>query len=335
MSKTINLKRSAYESAKISVKRGALYSTDILENLKQLEFEEILKFMEENGFKEPIDTSYLAYEGFYLIEVVLNKYLSQMYGDVMSSASKSNKEFLEHYYLKYQIHNLMTVVRCNLAKEKDISPYLIGDNRRQEKYIKAFEMPLEDGVVYLSKKLKFDEVGVIEALSKGLFELENYLYAQYYENLFKGTLKYNNRDEKKFNSFIRTYVDILNSRAYLKLKVDGIEQISFTDIYVEGGTESLEFYTDLDSKDEQMILEVFAQKFQKDVHSFATLDSLFNSHKGEGVIMFKQVAFGSPFYVLKFFFELEKQINTLRYLLKAKYMKLSDEEINTLMGKEQ
>ena len=63
-----------------------------------------------------------------------------------------------------------------------------------------------------------------------------------------------------------------------------------------------------------------------------SLDSLFNDHKEEGLELFRTITFGSPFYVLKFFFDLEKQIRTLRYLLKAKYMKLSDEELTSLMG---
>ena len=201
----------------------------------------------------------------------------------------------------------------------------------QEKYLKAFEMPLEDGIMYLSKKLKFNEIEVLEAFKKGLFELENYLYARYYEHLFKDTLKFNNRDEKNFRNFIRTYVDILNSRAFLKLKVDGIEQIPFDEIFVEGGTENLEYFTVLIDKAHEDILLVFEKKFNKKIHSFGALDNLFNVHKEEGAMMFKQVSFGSPFYVLRFFFELEKQVSTLRYLLKAKYMKLSEAEISKLM----
>ncbi len=329
--KTIQLKRSAYECAKIAVKRGSLYSQETLDSLKSLEFEEILKYMEEHGFREPVDTSYLAYEGFYLIEVVLNKYLSQVYGDVLSSSSSENREFLDSYYLKYQIHNVMALIRCKLSNEKDITPYLIGDNRRLEKYVKAFEMPIEDALLYLSKKLKLSEDKVITSYSKGIFELENYLYSTYYNQLFCIDVQYNNADEKKFKLFIQSYIDILNARAYLKLKVDGIEKITFGDIYVSGGKISLEHFKSLDGLDHEKILGDFSTIFGSQINSFSSLDSLFNSHKQTGSELFKSIAFGSPFYVLKFFFELEKQITTLRYLLKAKYMKLSDDEINSLM----
>ncbi|MEC8340011.1 MAG: V-type ATPase subunit [Nanoarchaeota archaeon] len=332
MKKSVTLKRSPYESAKIAVKRGSLYSEEELDSLKKLEFEEILKYMEEHGFKEPIDTSYLAYEGFYLIEVVLNKYLSLMYGDVMVSSSSQNREFLESYYLKYQIHNLMALVRCRISNEKDITPYLIGDNRRQEKYVKAFEMPLEDAIVYISKKLKFNETEVLGAYSKGLFDLENYLYAQYYKQIFSFDISYNNSDEHKFRQFIQSYIDILNARAFLKLKVDGIEKISFDDIFVSGGKISRDTFTSFESITNEEVLEKFSELFSMKITSFSTLDRAFNNHKQAGSKMFKQIKFGSPFYVLKFFFELENQITSLRYLLKAKYMKLTDDEIESLMG---
>ncbi len=331
MKNKLNLKKNYFQSAKIAVKRGNLYSIEILDNLKNLEFEEILKFMEENGFKDPIDTSYLSYEGFYLIEVILNKYLSEIYGDVLASSAKENKTFLETYYLKYQIHNLMATIRCKISNEKEIEPYLIGDNRRIEKYKKAFDMPIEDSLVYMSKKLGFDENLVLENYNLGLFELENHLYSKYYSKLFSIKLSYNSRDEVIFTKFIRKYVDILNARGFLKLKVETIESLKFEEIFVNGGNISIDIYTNLRNSSENDILKELSKLFDKEINSISSLDKYFNEHKLEGTSLFKKIRFGSPFYSLKFFFELEKQVNYLRSLLKAKYMKLSKDEINSLM----
>ena len=137
MRKIVRLKNNSYHSAKISVLRGHLYGQEQLENFAQMSFDEILKFMEENNFKEEIDKSYFKYEGFYLIEKILNNYLSNIYKKVFLSATKENRKLFDAYYLKYQIHNLMVLVRCKIANEKEIEAYLIGDARKISKFLKA------------------------------------------------------------------------------------------------------------------------------------------------------------------------------------------------------
>lgn len=336
MVKLVSLKRSAYSSAKISVKRGELYGEDKVKELSKLEFDELLRYLEEHGFRKSVDKSYLQYEGFYLIERVLNDHLSQIYSSVFMGADKKNRGFLEAYYLKYQVHNLMAIVRCKIANEKDFEAYLIGDSRRKEKYIKAFEMPnIEDAIIYMSKKLGFDEVNVLEAYKKGVYELENYLYKKYYSKLSTYKLRYNGVDEISFIKFIQEYVDLLNSRSFLRLKLEE-NKLDFNEIFLDGGKTSRDEFDKLKDKNITDCLTYFKSFFGEvdlslDTLSVDSIDKKISLHKKKAQNLFRKAKFGSPFYLLRYLFKLEREISMLRILLKAKYLKLSETDIMELL----
>ncbi len=335
--KLVNLQKNSYSSAKISVKRGMLYGEDKIKELSKLQFEEILRYLEEHNFKSSVDKSYLQYEGFYLIERILNDFLSEVYGSVISGSSKKNKMLLESYYLKYQVHNMMVVIRCIKSKEKDFEAYLIGDNRRKEKYIKAFEMPnIEDSLSYMSKKLGFDENEVIDVFKKGeIFELENYLYKEYYKKLGSYKFTYNGIDEVSFVKFIRDYIDLLNIRSFLRVKNDN-KTIDFKEIYLVGGKISiLEFDKLKDSKMEDCLKhfkDILGETpFSLDTLSIDSIDKQISMHKKKADNIFRIAKFGSPFYALRYLFKVEREIGMLRILLKAKYLKLTEEEVKELL----
>lgn len=337
MVEIINLKKGSYESARISSKKSKLFGDEKIKEFMKFSFDEALKYLEEHGFRESVDSSYLQFKGFYLIERVFNMHTSKIYKSVFQSSSKKNKILLNAYYLKYQIHNTMVVVRCYLAKEKDIEPYLIGDERRKEKYLKAYEMPnLEDALTYISKKLEFDTTEVLASYKKGIYELENYLYKKYYEKLMNFKFKYNKVDEKNFFEFIRMYIDLINTRTAIRLKVENIKTLNFKELYIEGGKLNMEFYNDLMSYDLNKMQEKINEEFGKitnlQQNNISGIDKRISIHKTKANEMLSSVYFGSPFYSLKYLFDVEREISKLRIILKAKYLKLPESEIRGLIN---
>ncbi|MCA9458961.1 MAG: V-type ATPase subunit [Nanoarchaeota archaeon] len=338
MAKILNMKASSFECGKISAKRNKLISDEKFESLLSLSFDEIIKFLEEHGFRESVDSSFLQFQGFYLIERILNMQLSKIYAQVFASASKQNKILLETYYLKYQIHNLMVLIRCKNSGEKEFEPFLIGDERKKSKFIKAFEMPkLEDAIVYISKKLKFDEHEVLDSYSKGIYYLENYLYKKYYEKLNASKFKFNGIDENKFFNFTKTYIDLLNARSLMKFLLEGEKTLLFDDIFIKGGNLNLDYFEKLKSSSINDLLKEFETKFSdikvndENLSSIAILDKKINILKSNSRDVLKIASFGSPFYILKYLFDLEFQTSRLRILLKSKYLGLKKEEIKNIM----
>lgn len=335
--KSIQLQKSSYHSAKVSVYKSSLFSEERFSKFLDLSFEEILKYLEEHGFRKSIDKSYSRYEGFYLVEKFLNDYLAEIYDKILNSAPSNNKKLYNLYYLKYQIHNLMVVLRCKESKEDEFEAYLIGDRRKREKFIKAFNMAnLEDGISYLCSKLNFDNVEVLKKYKQGLFELENYLYQQYYLQLHKVTFEYNKKDEIAFDEYIKGYVDLINARSFLRLKSENVEKLSFEEIYLEGGNLSKSFFKKLESKDLEESIKAFSKYFNStyeyaEFSDILHLDKTISQHKQKSASYFGKVPFGSPFYAFKFLFDLERQIAKLRILLKAKYLNLEKEEVKNLL----
>lgn len=337
MKNSTALRKDGYSSAKISVLKGNLFGTEKIHELAKMEFDEILRFLEENGFRSSVNKAYLQYDGFYLVERVLNDYLSKMYSKVFVGTNKENQELLEAYYLKYQAHNMMVVVRCKLSGEKDFESYLIGDSRKKEKYIKAYDMPnVEDALVYLAKKLGFDSKIVLEKYGATIYELENYLYKTYYSKLKSLNFVYNDKDEKLFTNFINNYIDLLNARAFLRLKYEFGSKNNFEELFMIGGTLNLSDYQKLESKSVEECLDYFKKVFgdinlSLDLASVETLDKRISMYKKSAETMFKNIKFGSPFFGLRFLFKVEREVGMLRILLKAKFLKLSEEETMRLL----
>lgn len=309
----MKLQKNSCHSARISANKHLLYTDEVIQKLITLSFEEILKYMEEHYYEKSIDMSYTRYEGFYLIERLLNEHASDIYTKVIEAAPKKNREFLELYYLKYQIHNLMVIIRCKLADEKNYKAYLIG--HKKEKFAKAYAMELKDAVRYLCSKLKINPDEVLDKLDD-LFTLENHLYYLYYERMNKTTLKYNNKDEKTFINYLRLYIDLLNARTFLKV-LD--EKNEFKELFLLGGNISLADFDKATTKKE----------LEEIIGTAEDLDETINAHKKQD--HFKKIRFSSPFYPLKFLFAMEKEIAQLRILLKAKYSGLSTEETRQLI----
>lgn len=335
MGRLITLEKKSFHSAKVSVNKGRLYGEEQFKKFLDMSFDDILRYMEEHSFKDEIDKSYIKYEGFYLIEKILNNHLSNIYRKLFVSATQANKKLFETYYLKYQVHNLMVLIRCRLSDEKDIEPYLIGDSRKRSKFVKAMEMAsIEDAISYISKKLKLDSTVVLEKYNNNLFELENYLYKTYYERLKKCSFKYNGRDERDFFKFIRRYVDLINARSYVKLKSEDIK-IDFNEVYIQGGNLGLDFYESLNSLkiDECMnkIKGEIGELNFEDTSNSVILDKAVSKHKKEAQRRLKKSNFGSPFYALAYLFDVERELGQLRVLLKAKYLEVSKDELKELI----
>ena len=329
MSKNIELKKGVYESAKINARKAELISEEQISTLSSYSYEEILKYLEEHGFQEVIDKSYLSYEGFYLIEKVLNDYLAQMYSKFFRATSNNNQKFLENYYLKYQIHNLMATIRCQESSQEELEPYLIGDSRRKEKYLKAFDMSQEEALRYLSKKLGFDAQEVINFYNKGIFELENYLYQQYYKELVNFLPQYSSKEDKKYQKFIKSYIDLQNGKTYFVQKDE--ENVSFEDLFIEGGNLTIK---EFQNNDETKIFKKLSSSISYKISSPVDIDKATGYMKKQASQTFSTVSFGSPYALLGFFFTLENSIGQIRKLLKAKYMGVSQEEFQEVMKNE-
>jgi len=335
MANVIKLKKDSYNSAKLSVVSGNLYGTEKIQDLVKLNFDEILVYLEENGFRNAVDKSYLQYNGFYLVERILNDHISDIYTKVFRGCANTNKILLDSYYLKYQIHNILVVLRCRSAEEKEIETYLIGDSKQKTKYIKAFQMPnLEDALTYLVKKLDIDVTESLKHFKIGIYDLENYLYKTYYTKLNELEFKYNGSDEKLFSNFVQKHIDLLNIRTFLKLQTEKID-FNFEDFYISGGTLEYKNFEKLSTGTLEKSIKYFSRHFGNvddiDTDSFENLDKQILQHKQSSNLIFKSVKFGSPFFALKFLFKVEKEMEQLRTLLKAKYLKLSDEGIKELL----
>jgi vacuolar-type H+-ATPase subunit C/Vma6 len=122
----------------------------------------------------------------------------------------------------------------------------------------------------------------------------------------------------------------------MKLKSDDMNVDLFEQLYITGGSLKFNFFEKLYEKSINESLIEFNTIFGdiencEDERCVATIDRRINVHKIKARDVFRTARFGSPFYALKYLFDVEREMSKLRILLKAKYLKMDDKEISELI----
>jgi hypothetical protein len=337
------LKREPFMSAKISVLKSNLFDNDKINELLNLSFEEILVKLDESEFKITIDKLYGKYSGFYLIEKIINDYLSKISQKIIKGVSNENKEFIESFEFNSQIENFLVLLRIkHLNLNEDIDLYLKGSENKKKIFIEAVNFSkVEDVILFVSKKLGLHSKKILEIYNRNFFQLENYLYKHYYRNLMRNVLKisYNNRDEKIFINFLRRQIDILNIRTVLFLsEIDDVKKKEelFENLYTYDAKIKFEKLKNVLVKNEKVgeKLLIIANNIHPKlkIEKIEDIDKLKVLNLNLLLTKFRAIKFSSPFYPIKYLFELRQNLEKIKIILKAKQIKLDKKEIGGLIS---
>ncbi len=340
------LKREPYMCAKISVLKSNLLSDESLNEFVNLSFEEILLRLQESQFSFSIDKSYSKYDGFYLIENILNSYLSKISQKILTGVSKQNKELIEKFEFNYQIENFLIILRMRyLNLKEDITVYLRGDDKKKKFYIEANNFSrVEDIILFISKKLNLNSKEILEIYNRNFFQLENYLYKNYYKNLINLNLKYNKKDEKLFSEFLKRQLDITNIGSVLFLsEIDDIKKREelFDNLYTQNNGGSKIKKEDL----KQILIKTNIIEMKKELLSLANnihpklkidnisqIDDLKFFNMNLLLVKFRILKFSSPFVPIKYLLELRRNLEKIKIILKSKQMKVDKSVIEGLLN---
>lgn len=150
-------------------------------------------------------------------------------------------------------------------------------------------------------------------------------------------MQYNKHDENKYLKIITHQIDLLNARTFLRLKKEEVSEESKDSFsfLIPSGDIPFSLFKDLENKtfEEafQIVKKVVKEECGEEIADLEDMDAALMRAKIHAQKLLHSVQFGSPFYVMKYLFDAEREVSRLRILLKAKYLKVEDEKIAELI----
>lgn len=226
----------AYIVARTKVMKSRLLKPEDFRKLLNMDFNEIIRYLEETEYKKEIDEMGYKYTGPRLLDYALSANLARTYRKLIEVSFGPSKFLIAQYLKRWDVWNVINILRGKIAKvppeiveetlvpagERDIEFYRTLIVKDVEEIVKAFEgTPYHDA---LSK------IG-----SENMSYVEDELYKIYYREL----LKLNPTDfaMKLFLDFIRMEIDIRNIKTILRLKVEDATLEEIMERVVPGGYE--------------------------------------------------------------------------------------------------
>jgi V/A-type H+-transporting ATPase subunit C len=229
----------AYIVARTKVMKSRLLKSEDFRKLLNMEFDEIIRFLEETEYKKEIDEMGYKYTGPRLLDYALYANLAKTYQKILQVSFGDAKYLLREYLKRWDIWNLINIIRgknANIPNEV-VEETLVPAGELNEEYLRSLLVKEVEEIIK-----EFEGTPYYEALSNitgAQFNIvEDELYKTYYRRLLEITPK--EFETKLFIDFIRMEVDIKNIKTILRLKVDGASAEEIMERIIPGGYEITE-----------------------------------------------------------------------------------------------
>jgi V/A-type H+-transporting ATPase subunit C len=230
-----------YICTRMRVRKTTLLPREEYMRMLNMSLPEITRIIGETEYKQEIDELGTTFQGIDLIEVALSWNLAKEYQKILEITPGSLKQFTQAYLRRWDIQNVLTIIRGKTQGEKvgKIKEILVPAGSLDRAILDR--LLAEDSVDKIIESLKgyrmYPQVFAREyPLSKdsGSFSRpENALYKQFYEEIIEEAgsgIKGGNL----FLEFIRLEIDIKNIKTLFRLRADTIEEDA-REMFISGG----------------------------------------------------------------------------------------------------
>ncbi len=229
----------AYIVARVKVMKRKLIPSEEFKKLLNMDFNEIVRYLEETEYKKEIDELAYKYSGPRLLDYALTLNLGRTYKKILDVSFGQAKEFIAAYLTKWDIWNIINIVRGKIA---GVSPEEI-----EEALVPVGEYTMDFYRSLIAKELDeviktFEGTPYYDALSKvgsaSLSEIEDEMYKIYYSRILRE--RPSELALKLFVDFIRMEIDIKNIKTILRLKREEVPSDEIMKRIIPGGYELTE-----------------------------------------------------------------------------------------------
>lgn len=233
--KKTKVKDYAYINARVRVMRRSLIPKDDYRKLLNMEFQGIVRYLEETQYKKEIDELTHKYTGIRLMEYALNQNLCRTYNKLVNIASGIPKALIVEYLRRWDVQNIKSIIRGKM--------FGFSNQEIQESFVGAGELKYEDLVALLSKD-SLDEIikslngmpyyGILKEIgTKPLSEIEDDLDKLYYSRLLE--IRPESQDIRYLIEFIKMEIDLKNIKTILRLTIEDAPPEEILKSIIPGG----------------------------------------------------------------------------------------------------
>ncbi len=226
----------AYIVARVKVMRRSLIPSEEYRKLLNMTFDEIVRYLEETVYKREIDELAYKYSGPRLLDYALTLNLGRTYKKIQNIAFGPAKELITEFLKRWDIWNLMTILRGKLAgvSQEEIEEALVPVGSYTIDFWKSLIPRDIDEIVKT-----FEGTPFYEYLSKlgqvPISEVEDELFKIYYRKVL--SLRSSELTLKLFIDFIKMEIDIKNVKTILRLKREDVSVEEIMKRIIPGGFE--------------------------------------------------------------------------------------------------
>jgi V/A-type H+-transporting ATPase subunit C len=245
-----------YVCTRMRVRKASLIPREEYQRMLNMSLPEITRIIEETAYKQEIDELGTIFKGIDLIEVALSWNLAKEYQKIQEITPGTLKQFTRAYLRRWDIQNVLTILRGKLQGEKagKIKEILIPAGSLDR--VVLDRMLAEDSTDRIIDMLKGHRMYPViaseypAAKESGSFShMENELYKQFYGEIIADA-ESGIKGGDLFLDFIRLDINIKNVKTLFRLRVDGSETDA-REMYIHGGDLSAADFAALNAIREQ------------------------------------------------------------------------------------
>ena len=245
-----------YVCTRMRGRKASLIPREEYQRMLNMSLPEITRIIEETAYKQEIDELGTIFKGIDLIEVALSWNLAKEYQKIQEITPGTLKQFTRAYLRRWDIQNVLTILRGKLQGEKagKIKEILIPAGSLDR--VVLDRMLAEDSTDRIIDMLKGHRMYPViaseypAAKESGSFShMENELYKQFYGEIIADA-ESGIKGGDLFLDFIRLDINIKNVKTLFRLRVDGSETDA-REMYIHGGDLSAADFAALNAIREQ------------------------------------------------------------------------------------
>ena len=334
MKQKISLGRYPYTYARVSVMKSKLIRSEEYARLIKMSLNEIISFLQASEYKEAIDQFGVKYSGVELMEMALNKNLTDAWNKLRRISPEEVVFLIDTYLDRTDLWNLKTIMRGLHAKAtpEQIEVMLLPAGRLSltglrmliksesvEDFLKKlgiadikFESMQKEFEVFKSKKL--------------IFELENFLDRTYYGRMIEFT-ECIPKEGKLFKKFLEAEIETINAMNVLRLQRAGTSGSKVRSYVVGNASATIKKLIASGSRKESMQLMKIPEPAAGDFVSTGSLtgvevEAYRRLLKKTGILLHQHPL--SVDVILGYMFAKEIEVKNLKILLKSRQLKLDE-----------
>lgn len=342
MAEKLRYKFNPYTYARISAMKSLLLSKADYDKLMKLEFNEIIKFLQDGVYAPEINSLSIKYSGMKLIESALNKHLERIFTKLKMISDPSIEYLLVQYLKRYDFWDIKTILRAKLTNmpEEELMDMLLPLGALKATKLKKFlrlsskEILEQNGLV----QFKQEEIDEFER-TKDLAKIENLLDYYYHLNSVEFTKKIP-KEGKLFQEFFRYEFDIYNIKLLMKKVVFELDD-DYIKRYIiwEGNDLNRNNLAALLAKKDMpsLIRELSKTNYRKILPELKDKDALLRYEillekflLQKSVILYHQHPLTVD-VVLGYMFAKEIEIRNLRVIIKSKKLEFTEDYVKNLL----